>query len=37
VLRTDKRAILVAAALAQKAADYVLTRSDPTRAEALAA
>ena len=37
VLRSDKRAIFVAAAKAQQAADYVLTLANPTRADARAA
>jgi antirestriction protein ArdC len=37
VLRTDKRAIFVASARAQQAADYVLNLVPPAVAEALAA
>jgi antirestriction protein ArdC len=37
VLRTDKRAIFVAATKAQQAADYVLKLANPTEANALAA
>ena len=37
VLRTDKRAIFVAATKAQQAADYVLNLANPTEANAVAA
>ena len=37
VLRTDKRAIFVAATKAQQAADYLLARLQPASTEALAA